>query len=160
MIQFEVYGEDDEGLPLVTPKGDPMSISKNYSLSLHENARLSIDLESWRGNAFTAEERKGFNLERLLGVWAMITVTKSLGNDGKEYTNVSNINPVPASIKKAGLPEAINETKIFSIDKPDMELFESFGDKLKEKIAASPEWQEKKISNPATDFDSLEDVDF
>lgn len=157
MIQFEVHSEDDEGNPLLTDKGEPLSISKNYTLSLAEKATLSIDLESWRGSAFTAEERKGFELKKLLGVWAMISVTKTIGNDGKEYTNISNINPVPANIKKAGLPEGINDLKLFSIDEPDMELFGSFGDKLRAKIESSPEWQRR--SGKKTDpFD--DDIDF
>jgi hypothetical protein len=162
MMQFEIHGEDDEGNPIATEKGDPMSIGKNYTLSLHENARLSIDLESWRGAAFTADERKGFDLSRILGAWAMINVAKSLGDDGKEYTNIININSVPSSIKKGGLPEAFNEAKMFSLDKPDLALFESFGDKLKDKIKASPEWQSKaktKSFDAAKDFDELESTD-
>lgn len=160
MMQFEIHGEDEQGNPTKTAKGEQLSISKNYTLSLHEKSRLSIDLESWRGAAFTAEERRGFNLERILGAWAMVSVATSLGSDGKEYTNIVNINAVPASIKKAGLPEACNEAKIFSIDKPDMNLFETFGEKLKDKIKSSPEWQAKgKTFNAATAFDELEDID-
>jgi hypothetical protein len=158
MIQFEVHSEDEAGKPLLTPKGEPLSISKNYTLSLAEMARLSIDLESWRGSAFTPDERKGFNLEKLLGVWAMITVSKSVGRDGNEYTNIANINPVPPNIKKLGLPEPVNENKVFSIDNPDMALFETFSDKMKQKIEGSPEWQARGgKSSPATDFDALED---
>jgi hypothetical protein len=37
-----------------------------------------------------------------------------------------------------------------------MDLFETFTDKMKIKIGKSPEWQARK-SNPATDFDALED---
>jgi hypothetical protein len=157
MIQFEVHGEDDEGNPLLTDKGEPLSISKNYTLSLSEKATLSIDLESWRGAAFTAEERRGFELKKLLGVWAMISVTKAMGSDGKEYTNISNINPVPANIKKAGLPEGINDLKIFSTEDPDMELFGSFGDKLRAKIESSPEWK-RRSGKQADPFD--DDIDF
>lgn len=159
MVQFEIHSEDDQGNPLLTDKGDPLSISKNYTLSLNENATLSKDLESWRGSAFTADERKGFDLNNLLGVWAMINVTKATGNDGKEYTNISTINSVPSNIKKAGLPQGHNDAKLFSIDKPDMQLFESFGKYTKEKIQNSPEWQAKKhgSSTTRTAFDDLED---
>ena len=98
------------------------------------------------------------SLKKLLGVWAMISVSKSLGADGKEYTNIANINPVPANIKKAGLPEGVNDMKIFSIDDPDMALFESFGDKLKDKIKSSPEWQRR--SGKKTDGFEDDDIDF
>lgn len=143
MVQFEIHGEDDNGNKLVTSKGEPMSISKNYTKSIHENARLTIDLQSWRGVAFTADERKKFDLSKILGAWAMISVAKSAGDDGKEYTNIVTINPVPSSIKKAGLPEGFNEAEEYEIAIHNPALFESFGDKLKDKIKSSPEWQEK-----------------
>lgn len=165
MIQFEVHSIDDDGNPLLTDKGEPLSISKNYTLSLNEKANLSLDLESWRGSAFTADERKGFELKKLLGVWSMISVAKSIGHDGKEYTNINNINPVPANIKKAGLPDPHNEAKLFSLEDPDMAMFETFGAKLKEKISNSPEWQHrqgKQGKNKPTDSfdDAVDDVDF
>jgi hypothetical protein len=47
------------------------------------------------------------------------------------------------AIKKAGLPEGFNKLSMFVIDEPDMELFETFGDGLKEKIKATPEWRSK-----------------
>jgi hypothetical protein len=34
MIQFEVHSEDADGNPLVTDKGEPMTISKNFTASL------------------------------------------------------------------------------------------------------------------------------
>ena len=159
MIQFEVHSEDDDGNPLLTEKGEPLSISKNYTFSLGEKATLSIDLESWRGAAFTADERKGFDLKKLLGVWAMISVSKATGTDGKEYTNIVNVNPVPANIKKAGLPEGVNDLKLFSIEKADMDLFNSFSDKLKAKIESSPEWQSKSKNKVEKSTDGFEDED-
>lgn len=144
MIQFEVHGEDDQGNPLVTSKGEPMSISKNYTASLSDKATLRVDLKNWRGRDFTPEELKGFELKNILGAWAMISVTKGPGKDGKEYTNVGAVMQVPANIKKAGLPDGHNPIAIFSIDNPDMVLFESFSDNLKNKIKSSPEWQERE----------------
>ena len=144
MLQFEVHGEDDQGNPLVTAKGEPMTISKNYTASLSEKATLRVDLKNWRGRDFTPEELKGFELKNVLGIFAMISVTKAPGKDGKEYTNIGAVMPVPANIKKAGLPAGHNPTAIFSIDDPDIELFETFSDGLKNKIKSSPEWQERE----------------
>lgn len=144
MLQFEVHGEDDQGNPLVTAKGEPMTISKNYTASLSEKATLRVDLKNWRGRDFTPEELKGFELKNVLGIFAMISITKAPGKDGKEYTNIGAVMPVPANIKKAGLPAGHNPTAIFSIDDPDMELFETFSDGLKNKIKSSPEWQERE----------------
>lgn len=142
MIQFEVHGEDDQGNPLVTSKGEPMSISKNYTASLNDSATLRIDLKNWRGRDFTPEEMRGFELKNILGAWAMITVVKTQGRDGKEYTNIGAVMPVPANMKKAGLPDGINKTEIFDISNPSLEVYEKLSDNLKAKIQKSPEWQD------------------
>jgi len=140
MLQFEVHGEDDSGKPLVTDKGEPMSISKNFTLSLGEKATLRSDLEAWRGRAFTPEELRGFDIEKLLGVWAMLAISKETGQDGKQYTNIKNINPVPKALKDT-VPLGFNKIAMFSIANPDMDLFDSFGKNTKAKIEKSPEWQ-------------------
>jgi hypothetical protein len=146
LIQFEVHGEDETGKPLVTSKNEPMTIGKRLTLSLSEKATLRKDLSNWRGRDFSPEELRGFELKNLLGVWAMISVSRSVGNNGKEYTNISTINPVPPALKKQGLPQGFNPLGIFSITSPDMELFETFSERIKETITTSPEWQGK--SNP------------
>jgi hypothetical protein len=164
MLQFEVHGEDEKGKPLVTSKGDPLSISKNYTLSLAEKATLRNDLQTWRGVAFTPEQLRGFELKNILGHWAMLSVAKSIGNNGKEYTNIMSVNPVPMAIKKAGLPEAVNKTAMFTIMDPDMELFETFSNNLKEKIKASPEWEsnsKREVAKSGSGFDDLDgDIPF
>ena len=150
MLQFEVHGEDESGDPIVTGKGEPMSISKNFTLSLAEMATLRKDLQTWRGREFTADELRGFELKNVLGAWAMISVIKAMGNNGKEYTNIAAIMSVPQAVKKAGMPQHHNELKMFSIEEPDMALFDSFSNGLKEKIGKSPEWQSRgKSSAPA-----------
>jgi nitrate reductase NapAB chaperone NapD len=163
MLQFEVHGEDAEGNPTVTVKGDPMTVSKNFTVTLAEKSTLRKDLQSWRGRDFTPEELRGFELKNVLGQWAMITVVET-ENNGNTYTNISNINPVPAVMKKNGLPEGKNELKIFSIDEPDMELFESFSDNLKNKIRQSPEWDRlygsAEIASPAPAKNSAQPANF
>lgn len=159
MLQFEVHGEDDAGQPMVTSKGEPMTISKNFTLSLAEKATLRRDLQSWRGRDFTADELRGFELKNVLGQWAMIAVSKT-ENNGNEYTNIVNINAIPKQIKTAGLPNGVNPLALFSIDDPDMELFNSFSEGLKAKISKSPEWMRRTGSVPAgvsQGVDALED---
>ena len=165
MLQFEVHGEDDEGKPLLTAKNEPMSISKNFTLSLAEKATLRKDLQTWRGKEFTPDELKGFQLDNVLGAWAMIAITKAMGNNGKEYTNIANINSVPKAMK-ASLPEGHNKCAAFYIESPDMEMFETFSDNLRAKIEQSPEWQARKgnqpskaqgAAKPASGFDDMDD---
>ena len=166
MLQFEVHSEDADGNPLVTEKGEPMSISKNFTASLADKAVLRQELENWRSRAFTPDELNGFQLKNVLGAWAMLSVVKEVGNDGNEYTNISSINPVSSQIKKAGLPEPHNELKIFDLEDPDMVMFETFGNKLKEKIKSTPEWasregreyaKEQSASAQSSGFDDMND---
>lgn len=161
MIQFEVHGEDAQGNPTVTSKGEPMTVSKNFTVTLADKSTLRKDLQTWRGKDFTAEELKGFELKNVLGHWAMISVVET-ENNGQTYTNIANINPVPATMKKNGLPEGHNELKIFDINDPDMELFNSFSENLQNKIRKSPEWERMhgKVSTgsaPNAGFDDMED---
>jgi hypothetical protein len=165
MLQFEVHGEDDEGKPLLTAKNEPMSISKNFTLSLAEKATLRKDLQTWRGKEFTTDELKGFQLDNVLGAWAMIAITKAMGNNGKEYTNIANINSVPKALKGT-LPQGHNKCAAFYIESPDMEMFETFSDNLRAKIEQSPEWQARKgnqpskaqgAAKPASGFDDMDD---
>lgn len=162
MLQFEVHGEDDMGKPILTEKGEPMSISKNFTLSLADKATLRLDLQTWRGREFTADELRGFELKNVLGAWAMLSILKEMGGDGKEYTNIKAIMGVPPAIKKAGLPAGHNDLKLFSIDEPDMALFDSFSNGLKEKIQKSPEWQGRtyqKEQIASANSSGLDDLD-
>jgi hypothetical protein len=154
MLQFEVHSEDASGHALITDKGEPLSISKTFTASLGENAILRQELENWRSRAFTQEELNGFELKNVLGAWALLSVVKEVGNDGNEYTNISSINPVSSQMKKAGLPDPHNELTIFDMEDPNMELFETFSNKMKEKLQATPEWKERfsnsQSFNPVT----------
>ena len=164
MVSFEIHGDDDDANPIVMDDGKPMSISKNYTFSLAEKATLRADLVSWRGRAFTDEELRKFELETILGAWAMISVVHAPGNNGKVYSNIVNINGVPPVIRKNGLPKGFNEVSVFSFDNPDMQVFEKLSKGIKAKIEASPEWKQlsKAPHAPAgSGFDDMEsDVPF
>lgn len=144
VIQWEIHSEDDQGNPTVTANGDPLSQHQTYTLSLGEKATLRQHLASWRGRDFTKEELRGFELKNLLGVWAMITIASRIGKNGKEYRNVVSVSPVPASLKKAGLPPIFNRLEMFNTERPDMEMFESLREYWKQQITESHEWQARQ----------------
>jgi hypothetical protein len=156
MVQFEVHGEDENDKPLVTSKGEPMTISKNYTLSLGEKASLRKDLASWRGRDFTQDELAGFELKNVLGAWAMISVTHSAVGE-KTYANIASVSMVPKAMKQ-NLPEPHNKAAMFVISDPDMELFESFSDMLRQKIASSPEWESRSKKPTSSKADPFEDM--
>lgn len=140
-IGFEVFGEDDLGVPLtinMDGKEMPLTISKTYTLSLHEKAGLRKDLAAWRGRDFTEEEAKGFDISKLLNVYCMLNVTTS-DNNGKTYTNIAGITPLPQALK-AAKPEPVHEVIAFDLDNPDWDAFRGFHEKLQETIKQSPEF--------------------
>ena len=149
MLGWEIHGMNDDGTPIKMKDGRPFAIFKNYTLSWSEKANLRLDLQSWRGKPFTQEEMRKFDLKNVLGAWCMLNVIERAGQDGKTYTNVNGVTPVPAMIKQNGLPTAVNANELFKIDDPDMEMFNKFSDHLKAKIAASPEWQKLQGKTPA-----------
>ena len=88
---------------------EPLTISKFYTLSLHEKSNLGIDLTSWRGRAFTEKEKQGFDITKLLGVTCMLNVIE--GNNGK--SKVGSLMPLP---KGTEIAEQITPSLSFSVD--------------------------------------------
>jgi len=93
LIAWEIPSEridvEKEGLTMNLPR----VVSKKYTLSLGERANLKKDLESWRGKSFTDEEKKGFDIHRLLGVSCMIQIIH-VTKEGKTYAQISSILPL------------------------------------------------------------------
>ena len=157
MIGWELFGETDDGTPLKTDDGKPMSIFKQYTLSWSENANLRKDLQAWRGKPWTDAEANRFDLKTVLGAFCMLNVIVTSKN-GKTYSNVGGISPVPAMMKSAGLPNGVNKTQLFTIADPNMDVFDSLSNHIKQKIEGSPEWQSRgNKPAPSTGFDDMED---
>lgn len=106
LIGWELPTEEMEG---EDNKGKPLSISKFYTLSLHEKANLCHDLQSWRGKEFSEEEKAGFDIAKLLGVGCMIGIIR---ND-KSKSVVATIASPPRGFD---IPEQINPSVEFSLD--------------------------------------------
>lgn len=150
MLGWELHGNKDDGTPLKMNDGRPFAIFKNYTLSWSDKANLRLDLQSWRGKPFSQEEMRRFDLTNVLGAWCMLNVIERAGQNGKTYSNVSGVTPVPAMIKQNGLPQGVNKNEMFNLTEPDWEMFETFSEHLKAKIVASPEYAKAKGSAPAT----------
>ena len=159
-LSWELFGEDEAGQSLtinVDGKEMPLTISKNYTMSLHEKAGLRKDLAAWRGRDFTEDEAKAFDVSKLVGAYCMLNCTTSETN-GKTYTNVAGITPLPGALKNSK-PAPVHADVLFNMDDPDMKLFETFYDKLKEQIKHSPEWAQLhgKQTAHAGAFDDMPD---
>ena len=77
--------------------GTPFLVSSMFTASLHNKATLTKFLESWRGRGFTAEELEGFDLEKLLGVPALLQIVHK-EHDGRVYANVQTVMALPKSM--------------------------------------------------------------
>ena len=161
-IGWELFGEDENGQPLtvdVDGREMPMTISKSYTVSLHEKSGLRKDLAAWRGRDFTDEEAKGFDVSKLIGAYCMVNVTTSETN-GKTYSNVAGLTPLPGALKNSK-PAPVHEHVVFDLDKPDMAVFNSFHEKLQNAIKASPEWARhgKQAPQPEAAGSGFENMD-
>lgn len=120
----------------------PFTISKRYTWSMHEKSNLRGDLESWRGKKF--DENKdfgegGFNVKKLLGVPATITITHD-EKDGKTYTNISAIG---GAMKGMETPPQINPSVYVALTNEDFSQaeFDQLHENLRGKIFESPEYR-------------------
>lgn len=102
LVSWEVPSE-------LSNSGEPLLISKFYTLSLHEKSNLGKDLTAWRGRAFTELEKQQFDITALLGVPCMLNVVE--GRNGN--TKVGSVMPLP---KNDTLEPQFHENLQFSID--------------------------------------------
>ena len=126
----------------------PMVISKEYTLSLHEKSNLRKDLETWRGQKFTDKELSSFDVTNLIGVDCMLSIVHSSSN-GREYANINGISRVPKGLE---CEEQINESFEFNYDSC-FDKLDSLPDFLKDKIKATPEFAKASESNVEINLD-------
>jgi hypothetical protein len=155
VFTWELHGDDDASQPLKTDDGKPLIVSKRYTVSLGDQARLRQDLESWSNKKMTPEERKNFDLKNLLGKFCMVNITHS--EDGK-YANISGISPVPSALRNVQ-PEGINPTLHFWLNEFDQTKYDALPKYYKEKIAESSEWRGQKKAEPVSN-DMPDDIPF
>ena len=109
----------------------PRMISKEFTLSLGKKAKLRPLLETWRGRPFTSEELAGFDLQKVLGVNAMLQVIHE-EKDGDTYARLNAILPL-----YKGLPPKQPENPI---------RFFTFGEST-EIPEGTPEWIVKRLAD-------------
>jgi hypothetical protein len=158
VLTWELHGKDEAGGPLKTDDGKPLIVSKRYTVSLGEQARLRQDLESWSNKKMTAEDRKNFDLKSLLDKFCMVNITHS--EDGK-YANISGISPVPTALRNA-IPSGINPVVHFWLAEFDQAKYDALPKYYKEKITESSEWRGQKAKDAVAPVDNalIDDIPF
>lgn len=128
--------------------GRPFTISKKYTNSLHERSTLRADLEAWRNKAFSPAEEKGFDAKKLLGQPCLLTIATTSAADGKVYSVVKQVVPMPKGMPLP--PEPTNETMFFDLDEFDPEVFAKLGKYTQESISQTPEFASANGSAKST----------
>jgi hypothetical protein len=74
--------------------GRPFQVRRRYTATLHEKSTLRRDLESWRGQPFTASELQSFEGESLIGKSCLINLIHESRN-GSTFANVASVMRLP-----------------------------------------------------------------
>ena len=128
-------------------KGEqPLSVSKEFTLSMSEKSNLRAFLTSWRGKPFTAEEATAFDITKLLGVPCQLSIIHepSKKDPSRMYERISSISSV---MKGVICPAQMNPTFMFSLESFDPDAFSALPDWLKDIVRESDEY--KALSAPA-----------
>lgn len=132
---------------------EPFSVSKIFSLSMHEKATLRIFLQSWRGKAFTDEEAKIFDVTKLIGKECLLNVIHKPRKDGGTSVAIASVSTLP---KGYVCPAQLNESKILSFDNFDWDFFNSLSDWAKDTIKQSKEF--KALQEPQTTHTGTDEI--
>ena len=118
----------------------PMSVGNRYTFSSSPKSTLRQHLEAWRGKRFGDDEIAGFDLASILGKPCLLNVTHSTRED-RTYADIASISPLPKGMPAPSLAEP---TTYLSLDAAEFDrgTFESLTDRLREIIAASPEYRQ------------------
>jgi len=123
-------------------KGEqPIVISKEYTLSMHEKANLRKDVEAWRGKRFTEQEADDFDITKLLGRACMLNIIDQEAKNGNIYNNIAGISPL---MKGMECPAQYNESFEFNYqDSFDSAWVENQPEFIKDMIKGTPEYQDR-----------------
>jgi len=82
--------------------------------------------------AIDPTEDKGGDFTQLLGMPCTVNIVNNV-RDGETYNNVGSLSAIRAK-DAAKLPQLVGEPSFFSLDEPDLELFNSYPDWIRDKI--------------------------
>jgi len=121
-------------------KGEqPLVISEEFTLSMHEKSKLRKFLASWRGKDFTEEEAKCFDVTKLIGATCMLNVIHKASKKDPTtvYAVIGSVSPVPKGLK---VDPQINPTFILDYDNFTWDAFNGLPDFIRNKMQTSLEY--------------------
>ncbi len=146
--ELRIFNEDKGEQPLV--------ISQEFTLSLHEKSNLRKMLASWRGKDFTEKEAEKFDITALVGIPCMLNIIhKPKKSDPTSiFESIGSISSMPKGLK----PEPqINKSFVLSYDAWDEEKYNLLPDFIKQKMQTSLEYAALKTPN-SKNMNHVEDI--
>lgn len=133
----------------------PRNISRYYTASLNERARLRHDLAAWRGRDFTGEELEAFNLRNILGKPCQINIVNKEVN-GKTRSAVTAVMALPKGMAK---PKPVEPPVVFDMDEDPVSKVGELPDWIAEIIKRSPSYKEKLAAESSSKADPFSELD-
>lgn len=133
----DVFMKDENGNEDETK---PRWISETFGLNPLDNDRAT---STKRYNALDPTGDHGGDFTALVGQPCNVTIALNVGkgkNAGKVYENVSAVTSVRAR-DLARFPELVNEPRVFTLDDPDLEVFNKLPQWLQDKIKGNLEYE-------------------
>ena len=139
-------------------KGEqPYSVSKDYTLSMHEKATLRHDLQNWRGKAFSDDEARSFDITKLIGKPCMLNIIhKTSEKNGNSYANIAGVTAIPKGLT---VPDQINPSFVFAHSEWDDNKFALLPEWLRARIEKTPEFKRRLENPPVGDEPIFKDDD-
>lgn len=109
-------------------KSEERQLSREFSVATKKTSNLRTFLESWNGRSYSDEEFGELDMFEQVGKPCQLQVVL---NDTKEYSNVSNLMPLPK-----GMPAPTTKTAFFTWD------MDNWDDAV---FAALPAWTQEQI---------------
>lgn len=142
----------------------PRGINKFYNLTLHVDSNLGKDLTSWRGKAFTEQEKEGFDITKLIGANCLLNIGHKQKKDKTMKDEIASITPL-----MAGMGKLTPESDIVNYSIADNGFnFDGVPDWAVKMIKESEEYKTKDDQRPdnepapqdTTNYDQDEDIPF
>lgn len=118
---------------------EPAIVHRFYTASLSEKSNLRRDLELWRGRAFTDAELRGLDLSKLIGVPALITITRRSTATGERRHTVAGIARPPKGLEVAA---QLLPSRLIDLSDLNYSTFSELPQWVKDQIQKSTEWQQ------------------
>jgi len=148
LIGFELCNEKKE---FTKEKGpEPMSISREFTLSMGKKSNLLKFIEGMYGIALQDDEAYAFDMGNLLGEACLLNVVHKTSGKGTEYALIQSASPIP---KGMVVPAQHNPVQKLDYENFDEKLFETLPNFLRDKIMKTEEFKEMRGGGEITTED-------